>query len=50
MRSLVRFLCLGILISIISLSLGCNLGSGGTAEITLNAGVTGDGAIEIVWG
>ena len=46
MRSLVRFLCLGILISIISLSLGCNLGSGGTAEITLIAVVTGEGSVE----
>lgn len=45
-RSLVRFLCLGILISIISLSLGCNLGSGGTAEITLIAVVTGEGSVE----
>lgn len=33
-------------VSFISLALGCNLGSGETAEITLNAVVAGEGTVE----
>ncbi len=43
MKSLVRFICLGILISFISLGLECSFGSDGTAEIMLNAVVAGEG-------